>query len=60
MLSDIVSMYARLVEQYDRLEDPIKLYFLEKMQMLLTQKELFIGKDVDFIVIRYLLGRKPT
>ena len=37
-IQDLVSIYTSLIEYYDGIKDPIKTYFMEKIQILLSNK----------------------
>ena len=38
-MQELVSIYTSLIEYYDGIKDPIKTYFMEKIQILLSNKE---------------------
>ncbi|KAL4496190.1 hypothetical protein ABPG72_012927 [Tetrahymena utriculariae] len=51
IVENLISLYAQCVEFYDSLKDPIKFYFLEKMQIILcheqTLKEIVTPKNKE-------------
>jgi hypothetical protein len=38
-LQNLINFYTQLVEQYDKINDPIKIYFLEKLHIVYFQKK---------------------
>lgn len=40
VIEDLINLYAQCVEYYDSHRDPIQFYFLEKMQILLSQEKI--------------------
>ncbi|KAL4446592.1 hypothetical protein ABPG74_005530 [Tetrahymena malaccensis] len=51
IVENLISLYAQCVEFYDSVKDPIKFYFLEKMQIILcheqTLKEIVTPKNKE-------------
>lgn len=41
LLEQAAFIYVNCIEQYDRLHDPIKFYFLEKLQVIIAKKKAY-------------------
>ncbi|EAR89332.2 hypothetical protein TTHERM_00372490 (macronuclear) [Tetrahymena thermophila SB210] len=57
IVENLISLYAQCVEFYDSIKDPIKFYFLEKMQIILcheqTLKEIVTPKNKEKSIDKY-------
>jgi hypothetical protein len=40
IVNQIMEFYARCIEHYDSIQDPIKVYFLEKLQILIASNQI--------------------